>query len=79
MKTFLVLASYQPKTWATLVKEPKNRLDVANPIIKTLVEKLLVPIYCLVNMIQWQLLIYLMMSLQPHFPWHYWPVAPLKQ
>jgi uncharacterized protein with GYD domain len=36
MNTVLILASYQPKTWATLVKEPKNRLEVANPIIENL-------------------------------------------
>jgi uncharacterized protein with GYD domain len=36
MKSFLILASYQAKTWATLVKEPKNRLEVANPIIDNL-------------------------------------------
>jgi uncharacterized protein with GYD domain len=36
MKTFLILANYQSKTWATLVKEPKNRLEVAIPIVKNL-------------------------------------------
>ena len=33
MKSFLILASYNAQTWAALVKEPKNRLEVANPII----------------------------------------------
>jgi uncharacterized protein with GYD domain len=36
MNSFLILASYQPKTWTTLVKEPKNRLEVAIPIIENL-------------------------------------------
>jgi len=36
MKAFLILASYNSQTWAALVKEPKNRLEVANPIIDNL-------------------------------------------
>jgi uncharacterized protein with GYD domain len=36
MKSFLILASYNSQTWAALVKEPKNRLEVANPIIDNL-------------------------------------------
>ncbi|MEJ2240602.1 MAG: GYD domain-containing protein [Candidatus Bathyarchaeota archaeon] len=36
MSSFLILASYLPKTWATLVKDPKNRLEVAIPIVDNL-------------------------------------------
>ena len=36
MKSFLILASYQPKTWSALVRNPKNRLEVANPLIENL-------------------------------------------
>ena len=36
MNSFLILSSYNHKTWAVLVREPKNRLEVANPIIENL-------------------------------------------
>ena len=41
MKSFLILASYNSQTWAArAVKEPKNRLEVANPIIDNLCGKI---------------------------------------
>jgi uncharacterized protein with GYD domain len=36
MSHYLIQGSYKAKTWVALVKEPKNRLDIAGPIIENL-------------------------------------------
>ena len=36
MAFYLVQVSYQPKAWATLVRNPQNRLEIADPVVKNL-------------------------------------------
>lgn len=36
MPFYLVQVSYQTKAWATLIRNPQNRLDKAGPVVKNL-------------------------------------------